>query len=240
MVGEIEPLKALQVSEKRPEIVERILRDYPTITAETEVVFYRVRIKPDDPGSPAEYDSPPDGFTGNGRLDSPGFPVMYASPDLEVCMHECRAAAEDDTFAATLSPTRPLRLLDLTELIREEHVTEFESLDLAVHMLFLAGDHSYEISRAIAAAARDAGYDGIIYPSYFSLLRTGAIPFETSYGLSHRIIPQLVDYEKAKILPNLALFGRPIKDGTVRVRCLNRVVIQRVDYSLAFGPASVD
>jgi len=34
---------------------------------------------------------------------------------------------------------------------------------MAVHMLSLAGPHSYQISRLIAPGAREAGYDGVIY-----------------------------------------------------------------------------
>jgi hypothetical protein len=39
-------------------------------------------------------------------------------------------------------PRRSLRFLDLSVVLIEEHVTEFESLDMAIHMLFLAGKHS--------------------------------------------------------------------------------------------------
>lgn len=95
---------------------------------------------------------------------------------------------------ATLAPTRELRLLDLSVLLKEEEgVTEFESLDMTVHMLFLAGKHSYKLTRAIAEAARIARFDGLLYPSYFSLLRLGEMPFQTVYGVSQRRIPQLQD-----------------------------------------------
>jgi RES domain len=50
-----------------------------------------------------------DRLAGNGRLDSPGFPVMYASPDLEVCVHECRVTREDDLYVATLGAVSSLR-----------------------------------------------------------------------------------------------------------------------------------
>jgi hypothetical protein len=140
---------------------------------------------------------------------------MYGSQDLQVCIHECRVTSEDDLYVASLAPNRDLRLLDLTHLLHEEHVTEFESLDMAVHTLFRAGPHSYEIARVIAQAARDAGYDGVIYPSYFSLLRTGGMPFETVYGISLWRFPQAAGYERAKIIPNLGLFGRPIREGTL-------------------------
>src|ERR1019366_8523649 len=188
------------------------------------------------PNTFEEYDAPPTAVAGRGRLDSEGFPVLYGSQDLQVCVHECRVTAKDEIYMATLAPTRALRLLDLTELLPEENVTEFESLDLAVHMLFLAGKHSYEIGRRIALAAHTAGYDGLVYPSYFSLLRTGAMPFETAYGISHRRLPQLKNRERAKIITNLALFGRPIETGLVTVTCINRVVLNRVEYGFQFGP----
>src|SRR5690606_3398600 len=117
-----------------------------------------------------------------------GFPVMYGSQDIDICIHECRASPEDDIYVATLKALRDLRLLDLTQVL-EEDASEFESLDMAIHMLFLARSHSYDISRAIARAARDAGFDGVIFPSFFSLIRTGGHPFETAYGLSLRRIP---------------------------------------------------
>jgi hypothetical protein len=189
MLGELEPLKALQEPDNRAEAISRILDEYSTIEIKPGEVFYRIRRDPATPGAINEYDSPPILKAGSGRLDSTGFPVMYCSQDLQVCIHECRVTAEDNLFVATLEPTKTLKVLDLTELLQEEGITEFDSLDMAVHMLFLAGSHSYEIARAIALAAHAAGLDGIVYPSYFSILRTGAIPFETLLGISHRKYP---------------------------------------------------
>jgi hypothetical protein len=103
-------------------------------------------------------------------------------------------------------------------------------------MLFLAGEHSYELSRAIAASACKAGFDGLIYPSYFSLIRTGAPPFETVLGISIRRFPTVAEYVKSQSIPNIALFGRPIEEGIVKVACLNRLVINKVDYDIQFGP----
>ena len=192
MVGEIEPLKALQKPKAHSSIVERIVREYPARIVGPEEPFYRVRKAPKMPSEPHEYDSPPSAMAGTGRLDSRGLPILYVSQDLQVCVHECRVTAEDELYVATLKPNRELRLLDLSVLLREDrHVTEFESLDIAVHMLFLAGKHSYNITRSIAAATHDAGFDGLVYPSYFSLLRIGVMPFQTTYGISHRRFPQL-------------------------------------------------
>lgn len=236
MVGEVEPLKALQRPKARRAVIERILQEYPTRILTPNDSFYRVRVNPTDPGDQAQYDSPPPGCPGKGRLDTPGAPVLYGSADLEVCLHECRVTAEDDLYVATIVPLRSLRLLDVSILLKEEHVTEFESLDMSVHMLFLAGTHSYRISRAIADAARSSGFDGIVYPSYFSLLRLGEMPFQTVYGISHRRIPSLQEYEQSKAIPNLALFGRPVADGIASVQCINRVVLSRVGYEFHFGP----
>jgi hypothetical protein len=153
MVGEVEPLKGLQDPTTRPQIIERILREYPESTLSKGSKFYRLRVKPERPAESSEYDSPPVGLAGRGRLDSPGFSVMYGSQDLDVCIHECRASTEDELYFATLKNQQDLRILDLTHSL-EETETEFESLDMAIHMLFLARSHSYEIARDIALAAK--------------------------------------------------------------------------------------
>ncbi|MGI3014515.1 RES family NAD+ phosphorylase [Shewanella algae] len=238
MVGEVEPLKALEDVTTRQNVIDRILNEYPERTLAKNERFYRLRVSPNRPDDPLEYDSPPVALAGKGRLDSTGFPVMYGSQDIDVCIHECRAAAEDDIYVATLAPLRDLRLLDLTHVL-EETCTEFESLDMAVHMLFLAKSHSYEICRAIALAARDIGFDGVIYPSFFSLIRTGGHPFETSYGLSlRRYHPEREKYAQAYTIENFALFGRPLEMGLVNVECLNRLVLTQVGYQGHFGPVT--
>ena len=103
-------------------------------------------------------------------------------------------------------------------------------------MLFLAGKHSYDITRAIVCAARCEGLDGIIYPSYFSMLRNGGNPIGTMLGLSRRLITEYKEFEAAKIAWSIAVFGRPILDRLVEVSCINRVVFSAVHYSVHFGP----
>lgn len=165
---------------------------------------------------------------------------MYTSPDLQVCIHECRVTVEDDLFVATLAPTNRLRLLDLSALLTHEEVTEFESLDMAIHMLFLAGTHSYPICRKLSIAARQAGFDGLVYPSYFSLLQTGVMPFRTTYGISHRRLPSMQGHEQANAVPNLGVFGHPVEEGKLEVRCIDRLMLNRVEYGVHFGPIGVD
>jgi RES domain len=236
MVGEVEPLKALQDASARTEIITRILNEYPSSEIAPDAILYRIRKEPKRPEEFDEYDSPPIGIAGSGMPDSADFPVLYCSQDLQVCIHELRATAEDDLFVATLVPTKKLKVLDVAELLWEEDATEFDSLDLAVHMLFLAGSHSYEISRAIALAAHAAGFDGLIYSSYFSMLRTGAMPLETTFGISHRRVRGFVEREKSKIIRNLALFGRPVEEQKLQVKCINRLILSRVSYGVHFGP----
>lgn len=236
MIGEVEPLKNLQNQHTRKDTINRILHEYPERNIGPEDYFYRIRKEPSNPSKPLEYDSPPNFLAYDGRLNPHNFPILYASPDLEICMHECRVTAEDELYVATLIPNIPLRLLDLSVLLKEEKTTEFESLDMAIHMLFLAGRHSYEITRAIATTAFVSGFDGIIYPSYFSLLRLGIMPFETVYGISYRRIPQYQGHEQAKSIPNLAIFGRPIKRQLLSIKCINKLIINRVKYDFHFGP----
>ena len=215
-------------------IIDRILNEYPTQSLPHEQEFYRLRANPTNPSDPEQYDSPPPQHAGKGRLDSKGECVLYGSPDLEVCIHECRITVEDDLFVATL---RELRLLDLSVLLKEEEgITEFESLDLTVHMLFLAGRYSYRLCRAIANAAREAKFDGLIFPSYFSLLRLGQMPFQTVYGMSQRRLEPLQEHEQSKTIPNIALFGRPVQTGIVEVKCIDRLIVNRVGYEYHFGP----
>ena len=237
MLGEVKPLKDLQQETGRSVVVSRIVREYPTRLLLANESLYRLRLNPKNPSDKQEFDSPPKDFLGSGRLDSRQLPVLYCSRDIEGCVHECRATMEDDLFVATLQPTRDLRLLDLTDLL-QEGVTEFESLDMAVHMLFFARAHSYEISRAIASAAKGAGFDGLIYPSYFSQARNGEMPFATAYGLSVRQFPSFRTHALSQITSNLCIFGRPIQEGLITVKCINRVVISKVMYDIQFGPVT--
>jgi RES domain len=233
MLGNVEPLQALLDPATQNATIDRVIRSYPTRNLGPADLFYRLRRNPGDPPKPLHYDSPPTSHLGTNRLDSPQLPVLYASQDLEVCVHECRVTVEDNLFVATLRTTRELHLLDLSEVL-QENVTEFESLDMAIHMLFLAGTHSYAVSRAIASEAANRGFDGLIYPSYFSLVRLGVRPFETAYGISLRRMNAA--YAKSNIIENLGIFRRPIDEGLAQVVCINRLVLKQIGYDLLFGP----
>lgn len=234
MIGEVEPLKALLDEKERVAIIERILAEYPARVVGLDETFYRVRKSPASATDPREYDTPP--LPQDGRLSSNNLPVMYASPLIDLCVHECRYAMGDEVFVAALNPKRQLRLLDLTAVL-EEDATEFESLDMAVHMLFLGDRKAYDAARAIAQAARKKGYDGLVYPSYFSSHYHGERSFQTIYGITRRLFKDAKSYEQSLSVPNLALFGYPIADGIVEVDSINRLVISRVTYEFHHGPA---
>ncbi|WP_202961905.1 RES domain-containing protein [Legionella oakridgensis] len=229
----------MEISSKKTEqqaILDRIINEYPSRTLHTEDIFYRLRINPDKTHHHADYDSPPENIIKKGRLESKKLPILYCSQDIETCIHECRTTAEDNLYIAVLNPTKELKVIDLTPIVGNDDETEFESLDIAIHMLFMASKHSYNISREIALEIYNNGFDGLIYPSYFSTLRTGATPLETILGISIRKIPQLTEYAESQIKSNIALFGRPIQDEKVTIKGINRIVLKKVIYDYDFGP----
>ena len=238
MLGDIEPLKLLRLPGRRHEVIPRILATYPDRVLRKGTRFYRMRLDPAKPEDADQYDAPPRHIAGSGRLCRPGKPVLYSSQDLEICIHETRATVDDALYVATLECERDLRLLDLSALLSEEG-TEFDSLDLAVLFVFLAGKHAYDIARSFADAADVVGYDGIVYPSYFSRARSGAETVETVYGLSGRRIEQMREREDAKVIRNLALFGRPLERGDVSVTSINTVRLGHISYGAFLGPTGL-
>lgn len=213
MYGENEPLIGLCDKKDRGKIISRIIKEYPEyIVSLKDFPIYKIRNDKNVKDRAEEFDSAPEICLGNGRFDSAGHPVLYASTDLELCIHEARATVEDELYVGTLVPTTSLRLLDLTPILREgKEVTGFESLDIAMNMIFLAGKNSYDITQEISIAAENAGFDGIVYPSHFSYIRNGESPYRSFlYGISNRLIPEFQKTEEDIIAKNFAFFGRPI------------------------------
>ena len=239
MLGYVEPLELLQRIESREEVLKKIVREYDSLRLTDRDKFYRLRKNPENSTRNTDYDSPPD-YSVEGRFNSIQQPVMYASPDIQICIHECRVTAEDESFIATLQPAENLNFLDLTPTLAEANVTEFESLDLTMFMLFMAGGCAYPILRSLAEEVRLSGFDGIAYPSYFSMLRNGVKPFETTYGIWNRRIQHFKKFEESKISKNYAIFGRPIEEGKIKVVCKNKVVLSAAYYSIHFGPVLDD
>ncbi|ACU63739.1 conserved hypothetical protein [Chitinophaga pinensis DSM 2588] len=190
------------------------MTEFPTINLSAGTNFYRLRKNPNVPSNFNEYDSPPDQYLGRGRFDSQSLPVFYASQDLDICIHESRVTIEDELYLAKLALSKPINVLDLSESITEEG-TEFESISMAIHFLFRAPSHSYEILREIALSASKNKLDGIIYPSYFNQVSSSD-----------------------QTIKNIAIFGRPIENGLLEVKCIDRLMLKHVEYSYHFGPSS--
>ena len=91
-VGVISPLEDLLQNDTRDEAVTRILRSYESTILTENDTFYRVRKNPNRPSDHAQYDSPPvhRENRSEGRLDARELPILYGSPDLQTCLHECR------------------------------------------------------------------------------------------------------------------------------------------------------
>lgn len=213
-LGEIEPLKELREPKTQAAAAAKLVRRFPERQLQIGSSFYRLRrnVAEGKNNEASQYDAPPKGFADEGRLDAPGFPVLYGSENLEICVHECRVTKADECYLATLKTCRNLRLLDLCGDVEIDGSTPFESLYLAVQFLFAAEKHAYEMTRAIAVAAEKIGLAGIVYPSYFSSLRQDRIP-------------------------NLALFGHPVADGIVEVSCINRMLLDTAEYTVRLGPS---
>ena len=182
----------------------------------TEALLFRVRRNPENDetiSTPAAFDPPPSSIPREfGRLDEEDHPVLYVSDDIELCLHECRVSISDEIVVATLIPTRELRIIDLCTRIKWRGGTPFEDPNIYVEYLFRNRGSALEHCRALARAARDAGYDGIRYVSYYA---------------------QAKHHQKSL---NLAIFGHPLSRGLLRLQSLNRVRISDMNYAFRMGP----
>jgi RES domain len=212
-LGEIGPLDALKNEGTQQAAAIDVIRRFPRRSLAVGEIFYRLRkgVESERASEPAQYDTPPGGSSGTGRLGAPKFPVLYGSQDLEICVHECRVTKIDECYLATLKVAQPLDVLDLCSEISNDGGTPFDSLFLAIQFIFSAENHGYNISRAIATAAKDAGLHGIAYPSYFSSFRKDRIP-------------------------NIGLFGYPIAEGSIELLCINRLILDTAQYGVRLGP----
>ncbi len=209
-IGYVDQLMALQGSAKeRNKILDDIFEHYPEFILNQNRTLFRLRSNVDQPEVAVQFDSAPHGKS-KARFNKDGFPTLYASEDLEICIHECRVTIADECYVATLKATEEFRCLDLTAEGPEGN-TPFESLDIAIKFLLSAENDSYKILTLIAKSARKRGYDGILFSSYFSQL-------------------------KSNVVPNLALFGHPIRDGKMKLESINRLHLVEAGYKYSFGP----
>ena len=215
-------------AEVSPATISKIIQQLSTKTIEPQSSFFRIRvnIRKDLLFDPNQFDAPPtdprwsvrsimDRLRGRkrkyGRFDDDSNPVMYTSPSLSVCLHECRVLLTDDIYVGTLTPRRPLRLADLTASYVQEPRTPFEDLTHFFNGAVLSRT-TYDTCRLISKTIKSQlDLDGFVYRSFFTTVLDG---------------PAL----------NYAIFGYPIDDGRVRLCSINAVRLDQVDYAYSLGP----
>lgn len=164
------------------------------------------------PALPCEFDAPPPGVATGGRYESEGLPVFYGADDIETCLHESRVTLSDWIALATFTPTRPLRILDLTDGIDDSSAgTPFERVDIFMRRLAFVGNKDYDLCQELAIEIHALGFDGFYFISYFAQAH-------------HRN------------LRNIALFGHPVAAGKLRLVSVNRLRLASASYEYTFGP----
>ena len=179
--------------------------------------LFRIRRNPEPDErivTPQAFDPPPASvLSTHGRWDDGSAPVLYASDDIELCLHECRVTLSDEIVVGTLRCEREMVLLDLSAEIPHSATTPFEDPNIFATFLSLSRSEDFlDHARSVATAARQAGLAGIRYTSYYAQAKhsTSAL--------------------------NVALFGRPLQMGAFSLQSVNRVRIDDAQYQYAFGP----
>lgn len=164
------------------------------------------------PALPGEFDAPPLGVATGGRYESKELTVFYGADDIETCLHESRVTLSDWIALANFTPTRPLRILDLTDGIDDSSAgTPFERVDILMRRLAFVGNEDYDLCRELAIEIHALRLDGFYFISYFAQ--------------AHH-----------KSLRNIALFGHPVAAGKLRLVSVNRLRLASASYEYTFAP----
>ncbi len=217
-VGEVDLKRAFdEGGEERRAAARDFVAAAPRVelTAGTRVFRVRKNPKPDETITTATaFDPPPQHINRSpGRWDDGRTAVLYASNDIELCLHECRVLIAGEIVVASLCVARPLNLLDLTAEIPLTGPTPFEDPNIFARFLSLSRHEPWlDHARAVARAAEAAGLDGIRYTSYYA------------QGKHH------------SDALNVALFGRVLEAGDLAIQAVNRLRLTDARYQFSFGP----
>ena len=190
---------------------------------DTSSTLYRIRINLDDHDKfdEGQFDTPPKRKRrGFGRFDNNKLPLFYGSPNLQVCIHECRVTLVDNIFVASLTPTKKLSLIDLTgNYDQPNDIDPFDDLEWFFRGLMNASQpHVYRYCRRIAQTIRDmTSADGFVYNSYYT---------------------NIAGDSEGKTV-NYAFFGHPISEGKLALTSINTVRLERIRYDYHLGPVFV-
>ena len=164
------------------------------------------------PAIPEEFDSPPLGFTQEGRFNNKHQPMFYGAFDVETCLHEIRVSLSDYVMLATFETSKSLKILDLTR-VSETSTDPFDSISIFLYKLFFSGKSEYALCQEFASEIKKCGYDGFISNSYFKQAHTNE-------------------------LLNINLFDHPVKDEKLKLTSTNRIILNNVNYQYSFGPTN--
>jgi RES domain len=187
---------------------------------EREQKVYRIRTNPELIQNSRDIDTPPSQIgsckKGNGRFETESLPILYASSDVETALHESRVRLGDEIVLGTLEVCTQQKLVDLDDVKQDLDGYRDTKPD---YYYFLRGrldsqrPIDYQMCQSLAIEARRAGFDGLKFRSFYSILR-----------------------EDHKSSVNYALFGFPIAAGKLKLISWNSIRLLRVSYDFQFGP----
>ncbi len=213
----------MQQSLPKAVVRDQIVSKLSLTKIDPSTTIYRIRLNLDDKRKfdEAQFDAPPKPrHRGFGRFDNGKLPLLYGSPNLQVCIHECRATLVDEILVATLAPTKTLQMIDLTgKYDQPENIDPFDDLQWFFRGLMNASHpHIYRYCRRIAQTIKEmTNADGFIYNSYYT---------------------NVAGDTGGKTI-NYALFGHPIADGNLKLISINTVRLNRIRYEYHLGPVFV-
>ena len=194
----------------KAKVVKKLIDECDKKECVEGTLFYRLLPRLfGDSKDPLTYDSPHWRYQKNGRFRLCKKSVLYLSSSIESAIHECRVTVEDDPYLASIIVKRPLRIVDLTKTLND-FGDPWEDLSTSLRFICSTGKDAYPITRAIAREVFKQGYDGIFYWSFFNQ----------------------VSQETGK---NLVLFGSPIKEGKADVVSIDRLLLDKIQYSYSLG-----
>jgi hypothetical protein len=183
--------------------------------------LYRIRTNPEKIQKPEDIDTPPSQIgackKAAGRFESSDLPILYTSSDVETVLHEARVRLGDEVVLGTLEVSKRQKLVDL-DLVKEQVDASGFNLNADYHYFLRSrlgsqDPSDYRICQILAVEARLAGFDGLKFRSFYSILRQ--------------------NYEASV---NYALFGFPIKENRLMLVSWNSIRLLKASYAFQFGP----
>lgn len=166
-----------------------------------------------------EFDSCPIGMNKGSRFNDRNMQMLYLSKEISTAILEVRPSLDhmmnNYVYIGTCKPSVGLRLFDMTNIDLSD--CEFhKSLQLQnfFNTLFW-NTNNYIITQLLSRFVLNNKYDGIIYPSALNELRSWDSPMRCN---------------------NIALFGRPIEEGKIKLESVNKILIDDINVQFRFGP----